>query len=225
MNTTQLNASSGRGSIDTNQSIGSIHHIPGNAPTASPEISGLTPMNTGSSIASTSIKRDPFNRNWFLSSSASTPNPVSPATGNQHTFDGRSASGSPAATSLNALSTVSDGAYQQTKRTNQQIIDLTNDQSPLSHSSSQSSVPSTQNHQKITHTNRIIKAFSSNGESSHQKQTINNNNKLMSNERKDNDDMQQQPVTSSKQQQKSSRRTTSLLNLFMSNSQGNEYDI
>lgn len=265
MQKTSGGAGSGSGMIstslaDVNQSIISSSGTLGNAPTASPEFSGLTPMNTGSSgasatasataaaaaaaAASMTTKREPYHRNWFLSSSASTPNPVSSTITNQYPAnDSKSAQASPAASSLNAFSTTSDGSYQPTsnKRFQQQILDLSSQShtSVSNSSSSPSSVPSTQIHQTTTNTNINInttstsnKAINSNGESSHHKpQTINNNNKLTStNEHKERgadlqqqaNAHQQQAMPPPKQQQKSSRRTTSLLNLFMSNSQGKE---
>lgn len=68
-------AGSGIGSIQLTSA-----QVHGNAPTASPEFSGLTPTNTGSSgmsnnlsvLASsttTNTKREPYLRNWFTSSS------------------------------------------------------------------------------------------------------------------------------------------------------------
>lgn len=228
---------------DVNQTIISGSTI-GNAPTASPEFSGLTPMNTGSSGASAAAaaaapsmtaKREPYHRNWFLSSSASTPNPVTPPITNQYPTNdsSKSAQASPAASSLNALSTTSDGSYQPSnKRFQQQILDLSSQShtSVSNSSSSPSSVPSTQIHQATINTNTSSKAINSNGESSHHKQSINNNNKLTTNDLKERgadlqqqaQAQQQQAMPPPKQQQKSSRRTTSLLNLFMSNSQGKE---
>lgn len=232
---------------DVNQSIISGSTI-GNAPTASPEFSGLTPMNTGSSGASAAAavapsataKREPYHRNWFLSSSASTPIPVMPPITNQYPTNdsSKSAQASPAASSLNALSTTSDGSYQPSnKRFQQQILDLSSQShtSVSNSSSSPSSVPSTQIHQPNTtiNTNTSSKAINSNGESSHHKQTINNNNKLTTNDQMERgadlqqqaQAQQQQAMPPPKQQQKSSRRTTSLLNLFMSNSQGKQSNI
>lgn len=214
--------------------------IHGTAPTASPEFSGLTPMNTGGSsvsnnnainITTATTKREPYLRNWFMTSSTSSPNTTTPTIGNQNPNISNTASvnASPAASSLNALSTTSDSSYQQMKpfqlHQQHQIVDLSSpSQSPVYNSSSSSSVPSTQQHHTSINTN-LNKKISNNGEHSHNKQIINNNNKLLTNEQQERNELQQQqqqqPVPQQKQQQKSSRRTTSLLNLFMSNSQGN----
>lgn len=86
-NTSAVGASSSS-VASTGSGIGSIHltsvQIHGNAPTASPEFSGLTPTNTGSSGMSNNqstlgtsntatTKREPYLRNWFMSTSSSSP--------------------------------------------------------------------------------------------------------------------------------------------------------
>lgn len=74
---------SGAGSIQLTNA-----QVHGNAPTASPEFSGLTPTNTGSSgmsnnlsvLASsttTTTKREPYLRNWFSSTASASPQSTS----------------------------------------------------------------------------------------------------------------------------------------------------
>lgn len=80
-------AGSGIGSIQLTNA-----QVHGNAPTASPEYSGLTPTNTGSSgmsnnlsaLASsttTTTKREPYLRNWFASAASSSPQSANAAGG------------------------------------------------------------------------------------------------------------------------------------------------
>lgn len=187
------------------------------APTASPELS-LT--NTGSSGVSnnqsilgmgTTSKREPYLRNWFMSHSANAASNIPSHTGNSV-----SANASPAASSLNAISTESsESNYQKMKQFSLQQLSMSENQLPFEHSSSTSSVPNSQHHSSITNTSKKI---TTNGEKNgHNSNQMNNSHSADATIKDD----QQKQSTSQPKQQKSSRRTTSLLNLFMSNSQGN----
>lgn len=243
-NTSVVSAGSGSG-------IGSIHltnvQFHGNAPTASPEFSGLTPMNTGSSISNNQSlsgttpapTKQPYLRNWFLSASSSSPN-TGTAPHNIQLPHGNSvsATASPAASSLNAMSTgSSESSYQQLKpfsmqqHQSQHILDMnaSPNQSPVHNSSSSSSsVPSTQHQQNSSITSNANKNHTVNGDQNcHSGKQINNNNLAektsikQQSAQKQSDQQQTKQQQQPQKQQKTSRRTTSLLNLFMSNSQGN----
>lgn len=182
--------------------MGSVHlthvQVHGNAPTASPEISGLTPTHTGSSGTSntqstlgmgTATKREPYLQKWFLTSSSS-PQSMANAQTNSMAGDSISVNASPAASSLAAMSVDSNESMQQ------------------------------QQNSSIT-TNTSKKIVTTNGDHSSHKQNKSFNNSHSNNAADDNnDDKTMKPHTIQQKQQKSSRRTTSLLNLFMSNSQG-----
>lgn len=177
--------------------MGSVHlthvQVHGNAPTASPEFSGLTPTHTGSSGMSnnqstlgmgTATKREPYLQKWF-STSSSSPQSTANAQTHSNAGDSISVNASPAASSLAAMSVDSNESMQQN-----------------------SSITTNTSKQKIT----------TNGDHSSHKQNKSFNNSHSNNAADDNKTMKQN--TTQQKQQKSSRRTTSLLNLFMSNSQG-----
>ncbi|XP_031638378.1 F-BAR domain only protein 2 isoform X2 [Contarinia nasturtii] len=196
------------------------------APTASPELS-LT--NTGSSGASnnqsilgmgTTTKREPYLRNWFMSQSSASSHSANAASNmpsHANTGNSVSANASPAASSLNAVSTESsESNYQKMKQFSLQQLHIADNQLPIDKSSSTSSVPSFQHHSSITNTSKKI---TTNGEhNGHNTNQINNSHSHSADVSMKDD--QQKQSTSQPKQQKSSRRTTSLLNLFMSNSQG-----
>ncbi|XP_031638383.1 F-BAR domain only protein 2 isoform X7 [Contarinia nasturtii] len=195
------------------------------APTASPELS-LT--NTGSSGASnnqsilgmgTTTKREPYLRNWFMSQSSASSHSANAASNmpsHANTGNSVSANASPAASSLNAVSTESsESNYQKMKQFSLQQLHIADNQLPIDKSSSTSSVPSFQHHSSITNTSKKI---TTNGEhNGHNTNQINNSHSHSADVSMKDD--QQKQSTSQPKQQKSSRRTTSLLNLFMSNSQ------
>lgn len=217
--------------------IGSIHLTNVQleyAPTASPELS-LT--NTGSSASNnqsilgvgttTTTKREPYLRNWFMSqssaSSAHSANAASnmPSHTNASGGNSVSANASPAASSLNAISMDStESNYQKMKQFSLQQLHSTDTQLPIENSSSTSSVLSSQHHSSIT-TNASKIKFPTNGEHNGHSSNQLNNSHSHSADVSVKDDQPKQSTSQQKQQQKSSRRTTSLLNLFMSNSQGN----
>lgn len=231
LNATQPSASHSIVGASTNSvasagsGIGSIHLTNvqleyGGAPTASPELS-LT--NTGSSGTSnnqsilgmgTATKREPYLRNWFMSQSSHSANNPSPA----NTGNSVSANASPAASSLNAISMESESNYRKIKQFSlQQLHTADSQQLPNEISSSTSSVQSSQHQSSIT--SNASKKITTNGE-----QNGHNSNQMINSHSHSadvsiKDDTQKQ--STSQQKQKSSRRTTSLLNLFMSNSQGN----
>lgn len=130
-----------------------------------------------------------------------------------------SANASPAASSLNAISSESsESNYPHTKKFSlpHNHLDDTNslNQSSIQNSLSTSSVPNTQHlhhHSSITSNISQAKITTNGDQSSHNKVNSNSSEKH---------DEQPKQSTSQQKQQKSSRRTTSLLNLFMSNSQG-----
>ncbi|XP_037040930.1 F-BAR domain only protein 2 isoform X2 [Bradysia coprophila] len=126
---------------------------------------------------STTTKREPYLRNWFLTSSSSSSSSAATAQQQQHL--------TPVPTTTTPIPIVSLSSANDTKSDS---VDVTPNQSPQQ--SVHPSVPSTHYHQ------------TNNGESI--------------------DKVNNKPSAAQPQQhqQKSSRRTTSLLNLFMSNSQG-----
>lgn len=119
------------------------HHqqIPGNAPTASPELSILTPTNTGSGQSTT--KREPYLRNWFMSSTSSSPSPAVTAPSattvivQQHSHPAASSTGgtnSPANASLaassHALSAMSVGSDNSFPPMQSTVLDLASNSTP-----------------------------------------------------------------------------------------------
>lgn len=236
LNATQASASHSIVGASTNSvasagsGIGSIHLTNVQleyAPTASPELS-LT--NTGSSGASnnqsilgmgTTTKREPYLRNWFMSQSSASShsaNAVSNIPSHANTGNSVSANASPAASSLNAISSESsESNYQKMKQFSLQQLHTVDNQLPIDNSSSTSSVQSSQHHSSIT-TNASKKITTNGEQNGHNNNKINNSHSHSADVSVKDD----QPKQSTQQkQQKSSRRTTSLLNLFMSNSQGN----
>ncbi|XP_055325311.1 F-BAR domain only protein 2 isoform X4 [Sitodiplosis mosellana] len=235
LNATQPSASHSMVGASTNSvasagsGIGSIHLTNVQleyAPTASPELS-LT--NTGSSVSNnqstlgmgTTTKREPYLRNWFMSQSSASShsaNAISNIPSHANTGNSVSATASPAASSLNAISTESsESNYQKMKQFSlQQLHTADNIQLPIDNSSSTSSVLSSQHHSSIT-TNTNRKA-TTNGEQNGHNSNMNNSHSHSADVSVR--DEPQKQSTSQPKQQKSSRRTTSLLNLFMSNSQG-----
>lgn len=211
--------------------IGSIHLTNVQleyAPTASPELS-LT--NTGSSASNnqsilgmgTTTKREPYLRNWFMSQSSASSHSANAASNipsHANTGNSVSANASPAASSLNAISMESNESnYQKMKQFSLQQLHSADTPLPIDHSSSTSSVLSSQHHSSIT--TNASKKFSTNGEhNGHNSNQINNSHSHSADVSVKDDTPKQS--TSQQKQQKSSRRTTSLLNLFMSNSQGNK---
>lgn len=207
--------------------IGSIHLTNVQleyAPTASPELS-LT--NTGSSVSNnqsilgmgTTTKREPYLRNWFMSQSSASSHSANAASNIPSLADtgnSVSANASPAASSLNAISSESsESNYQKMKQFSLQQLHTAEIQMPIEHSLSTSSVPSSQ----LTNTSKK-KQIKTNGEHNGHNSNQINNSHSHSADNSVKDELQKQP-TSQQKQQKSSRRTASLLNLFMSNSQGN----
>lgn len=206
--------------------IGSIHLTNVQleyAPTASPELS-LT--NTGSSVSNnqsilgmgTTTKREPYLRNWFMSQSSASSHSANAASNIPslaNTGNSVSANASPAASSLNAISSESsESNYEKMKKFSLQQLHTADNQMPIEHSLSTSSVPSTQ----LTNTSK--KLITTNGEQNGHNSNQINSSLSHSADVSVKDELQKQS-TSQQKQQKSSRRTTSLLNLFMSNSQGN----
>lgn len=181
--------------------IGSIHltnvQVHGNAPTASPEFSGLTPTNTGSSgmsnnqsVSGGTTKREPYLQKWFMSTSSSSPHSAANAQ-NSNADNSMSVQASPAASSLAAMSVDSNESMQQN-----------------------SSI-----------TTNTSKKITTNGEhSSHKSKSFFNSHNNNAADISIKSEQQIKSTTQQQKQQKSSRRTTSLLNLFMSNSQGNKYN-
>lgn len=210
--------------------IGSIHLTNVQleyAPTASPELS-LT--NTGSTVSNnqsilgmgTTTKREPYLRNWFMSQSSASShsaNAISNIPSHANTGNSVSANASPAASSLNAISTESsESNYQKMKQFSlQQLHTADSNQLPIENSSSTSSVLSSQHHSSIT--TNTSKKLTTNGEHNGHNSNQMNNSHSHSADVSVRDEPQKQSTSQPKQ--KSSRRTTSLLNLFMSNSQGN----
>lgn len=237
LNATQPSASHSMVGASTNSvasagsGIGSIHLTNVQieyAPTASPELS-LT--NTGSSVSNnqstlgmgTTTKREPYLRNWFMSQSSASShsaNAISNIPSHANTGNSVSANASPAASSLNAISTESsESNYQKMKQFSlQQLHTADNSQLPIDNTSSTSSVLSSQHHSSIT-TNTSKKATTNGEHNGHNSNQINNSHSHSADVSVR--DEPQKQSTSQPKQQKSSRRTTSLLNLFMSNSQGN----
>lgn len=207
-------------------------HIPGNAPTASPELTVLTPTNISSDQSTT--KREPYLRNWFMSSLSSSPSAATTAASEnavnvpQHSSH-TGAPNSPANTSLtasssHALSALSGSDSSFPAILQPPLVDMTGggagsgNTTPRHASFYGAAAP----HLDSQHSGskHYYKGDRSHYKANNLIATSDNHPKMELSQKQQ--PQQQQREAKQPAQQKSSRRTTSLLNLFMSNSQGME---